>query len=66
MKLYYDDENGKRTFIKETESDNEIFRAIEKYCMEHGLGLIYMIHHIEKHKIYYDIGKDGCFFVVEI
>lgn len=66
MKLYYEDENGKRTLVKEAQTDHEIFRAIEDYSMEHGLGLIYMIHHIEKYKIYYDIGKNGCFFVVEI
>lgn len=49
----------------ETKEDKEIWRAMEKHLMEHGFGLIYMIHHIEKHKIFYDFGKEHCFFVVE-
>nr|WP_230973583.1 dihydroorotate dehydrogenase [Anaerostipes faecalis] len=64
--MYYKDKNGSREFVTKADSDKEIFQAIEEYSMEHGFGLIYMIHHIEKDKIYYDIGKDGCFFVVEV
>ncbi len=66
MKLYYMDIEGNKDFITETQRDEEVYRSIEQYCMEHGFGLIYMIHHIEKNKIYYEFGKDGCFFLVEI
>lgn len=66
MKLYYKDEDGKQEFITETRSDAGIFAAIESYCTEHDYGLIYMIHHIENNKIYYEFGREGCCFIVEI
>lgn len=66
MKLYYRDENNEKEFIVETQEDSEIFRNIESYSMEHDFGLIYVIHHIEKNKIYYEFGRENCFFIVEI
>ena len=65
MKLYYcDREQGTETFIAEAQEDQEIWKAMERWLTEHGFGLIYVIHHIEKQKIYYEFGKEHCFFVV--
>lgn len=51
MKLYYcDRERGTETFIAEAQEDKEIWRAMEHWLTEHGFGLIYVIHHIEKQK----------------
>lgn len=61
MKLYYcDRERGTETFIAEAQEDKEIWRAMERWLTEHGFGLIYVIHHIEKQKIYYEFGKEHC------
>ena len=65
MKLYYcDREQGTETFIAEAQEDKEIWRAMERWLTEHGFGLIYVIHHIEEQKIYYEFGKEHCFFLV--
>ncbi|MDD4369860.1 MAG: dihydroorotate dehydrogenase [Anaerostipes sp.] len=67
MQLFFvDKEKNTSTLLVNTKEDQEIFRSIERCSMEHGLGLIYMIHHIEKNKIYYEVGSDNYYFVVEI
>lgn len=67
MKLYYlDQEQETEILIAETQEDKEIWRAMERYLTDHGLGMIYMIHHIEKNRVYYEIEKEHCFFMVVI
>ena len=62
MKLYYcDREQGTETFIAEAQEDKEIWKAMERWLTEHGFGLIYVIHHIEKQKIYTNLEKNTAF-----